>query len=107
MVQAVAHLLQRKVEQPEIDDHAGLRVGHALDRDFGAIGMAMHPPAAIGADDALQGVGRFEAELLAQFEHHGIPIILWVCRLSRHLGFARQNATAALVLAAPAGPSMG
>src|SRR5271170_2381628 len=107
MIELALHLLQREVEQAQIDDHAARLVRHAPDRHFGAIGMAVDAAAALGADGALQRMCRLEAELLGQLEHYGIPITLWVCRLSRHMGFARQNATAASVLAALAGPSIG
>src|SRR3546814_5368140 len=69
--------------------------------------MAVNPATGLSIDLSVQRMSRLEAKLFAEFEHHGIPMNLCVCKLSRQRGCSRQYATAAVVLAARSGPSIG
>src|SRR3546814_20077744 len=74
---------------------------------LGAVGMAVNPATGLSIDLSVQRMSRLEAKLFAAFEHHGIPLNLCVCKLSRQRGCSRQYANAAVVLAARSGPSIG
>ena len=66
----------------------------------------MQPRALVPVRDVGEPVGRLEGEL-AEDLHHAIPRYLWVCRLSRHCGWARQYSTASRVFFSRSGPSIG
>ena len=90
MVERVARVVERALQQAEVHQHAGRLVGHAADRHLGAVRMAVDAPAWVGVDCPLERVRGVEAELFGKLEHHGIPISLCVCRLSRQRGWSRQ-----------------
>ena len=90
MIQAIARLVQRSFEEGQVHDHAGGRVGFAPQHHFGAIRMAVDAAAGLRLDRTVQRMCRVEPELLGDLEHQGMPIALWVCRLRRQRGWARQ-----------------
>ena len=92
---------------PEIAHPALFRIGLAGQRHLGIETVAMHAPVR-SQRRIFQIMRGVEAELLGDLDFglvhgaglrthlplssraYGIPISLWVCRLSRHCGWARQ-----------------
>ena len=90
MIQTVARLMERLIEQPEVDDHAGYRIGSAADDHFGTVGVAVNPAARLGIHAAVERMRGVEPKLLAEFVHQRSPKNLWVCSDSRQRGCRRQ-----------------
>src|SRR3546814_2034723 len=66
------------------------RISRATYCHLGAVGMAVNPATGLSIDLSVQRMSRLEAKLFAEFEHHGIPMNLCVCKLSRQRGCSRQ-----------------
>lgn len=107
MIETKLRFRERAFQHAEIDDHAGLRIGFAAHDHLGAVGMSVNAAVHFAIDGMGKRVGQFKSELLAEFEHHGIPTNLCICTLSRQRGCERQYAIAAAVFALRSGPSMG
>ena len=76
----------------EVDDEPAVRVHRPFEAQLHAIGMAVHPEAAVGFRHPGEPVRRLEGEDLGDFHvgRYGMPMILWVCRLSCQRGWDRQ-----------------
>ncbi len=107
MIQHLPQLLEFAPHPAQIHHHPGLGIGRAAQEDFGVVGVAMHAPAAVRVDLALERVRRIEEKLLTDGVVHRIPVILWVCRLSRQAGRCMHRAMQAWVLSLRWGLSMG
>ena len=94
MVEAEPRLLDGALQHAKIDDHAGCRIDFASHDNLGAIGVAVDPAARSLFEIrdrrlvtvAMKRVRQFKAKLLADFEHHGIPMSLCICTLNRQSG---------------------
>ncbi len=82
---------ERLFDREEIDDEAGRRIDRSFELEFDAIGMAVHVAAAMRRRDVGQEMRGLEGKGLGDLHgSYGKPMSLWVCRLSRQRGCARQ-----------------
>ena len=89
MVEFFTHARKCALHILEMADETGLGGGLALQPDNGAKRMSVHPPVGMAVFCIGKKMRGIEKELFVNL-HHGIPISLWVWRLSRHFGWARQ-----------------
>src|SRR5262245_15572018 len=90
----------------EVHDPTRLRIDRAADVNLASKGMTMKSPTLVAGGHVREPVCRLKRELLEDL-HHGIPRSLWVCTLSRQLGWARQYRTARSVFCFFSKPSIG
>src|SRR6185312_13453577 len=107
MIETVAQCRDALLDLAEIDEPAARRVGRAGERHFDAKGMAVQAPVGMPFRRRRQEMRGIETEFLGDFDAHGMPMNLWVWRLRRQRGCARQYSTARAVLCCRSGPSIG
>jgi hypothetical protein len=69
VVQTVAGLFERLVEEGKINDHTGLRIWTTTNDDLGTAGMTMDPATWLNVDRSLESVRRIEAKFPAELVH--------------------------------------
>src|SRR4029079_9966785 len=104
MVERLARIGDRGLDVVEMHHHAGGFVRLAVEGDAHAEGMSVHPRIRVPRRRRGKEMCGLETELFVdahgsrlgdfamsyQGRDHGSPNSLWVCRLKRHLGWARQ-----------------
>src|SRR5258708_35016653 len=111
----VEHFLDLRhptLQQPQIQHHPGRGIGRAAHRYLCTEGVAVDFLACRTQGRSRQRMRCLEPERFCQLPHfknskfYLIPIVLCVCRLSRHSGWRRQYSTAPAVFSTMPAPSL-
>ena len=90
MIQGGDQWFQCSVDCGEVNYPAQVRVEISRDGNHNLIRVTMQPVARVLGPDMGQPMGGLEAVAARDLKAHGIPISLWVCRLSRQEGWLAQ-----------------